>query len=95
MLVFILCCAAVVLGMEANFAKLLPYDSDFIIFGLVVSCVTVLFALAGFLRSTPAGDSICFFIFGVLWVAMGGFSVYVSKTKPHSTIPDKVSLAIG
>lgn len=74
-LVFILCCAAVVLGMEANFAKLLPYDSDFIIFGLVVSCVTVLFALGGFLRSTPAGDSICFFIFGVLWVAMGGFSV--------------------
>jgi len=75
-LVFVLCCGTIVLALEANFANLLlPYDSDFIIFGLVVSCATVLFALGGLLRSTPFGDALALFIFAVLWVAMGGFSV--------------------
>jgi len=75
-LVFVLCCGAIVLALEANFANLLlPYDSDFIIYGLVVSCATVLFALGGLLRSTPFGDALALFIFAVLWVAMGGYSV--------------------
>jgi len=74
-LVFVIICAAVVLGLEADFAKLLPYDSDFIIYGIVVSSVTILFAMAGLLRGTPAGDAVFLFIFSVLWVAMGGFSV--------------------
>lgn len=75
-LLFVLVSGAIVLGLEANFANLLlPYDSDFIIFGLVVSCATVIFSGVGLLRSTPFGDTVSLFIFAVLWVAMGGYSV--------------------
>lgn len=75
-LFFILACAVVVLGLSASFAsKLLPYDSDFIIFAVAVSTATVMCTSAALLRSTPFMDAFGMFVFSVLWVAMGGFTV--------------------
>ncbi|CCA69967.1 hypothetical protein PIIN_03907 [Serendipita indica DSM 11827] len=75
-LFFMWACGCVVLGLASNFASLLlPWDSDFIIFALVVSAMTIIFTFATSLRSTPAFEAIGLFVLSVMWVAMGGFTV--------------------
>jgi hypothetical protein len=71
-------CAAVVLGLSANFAaKFLPLHRDFLIFSLVVSAFTLTALIVLCLRSQPRFDIAAILLLSIMWLANGAYSADV------------------
>ncbi|KAG8936510.1 hypothetical protein FRC02_001476 [Tulasnella sp. 418] len=70
-------CAAVVLGITAHQATLflpIAYHRPYIIFALVVSCLTILLFVLLSLRSQPRIDIVVITILCILWLALASYT---------------------